>query len=152
LITKVMESVIEEGTAASARGKLGRPAAGKTGTTNLDKKRPDAWFMGFTPNLVTGAWVGFDDMRDLGHGEQGARAALPMWVEIMQGALKGVPPQPFMQPPGVVVQKIDPKTGLLAPPGAQAIDEVFLEGTAPTQVAPAAGEANPDTFITDQAQ
>jgi penicillin-binding protein 1A len=152
LITKVMESVIEEGTAASARGKLGRPAAGKTGTTNLDKKRPDAWFMGFTPNLVTGEWVGFDDMRDLGHGEQGARAALPMWVEIMQGALKGVPPQPFMQPPGVVVQKIDPKTGLLAPPGAQAIDEVFLEGTAPTQVAPAAGEANPDTFITDQAQ
>ncbi len=152
LITKVMESVIEEGTAASARGKLGRPAAGKTGTTNLDKKRPDAWFMGFTPNLVTGVWVGFDDMRDLGHGEQGARAALPMWVEIMQGALKGVPPQPFAQPPGVVVQKIDPKTGLLAPPGAAAIDEVFLEGTAPTQVAPAAGEANPDTFITDQAQ
>ncbi|MCA1664780.1 MAG: penicillin-binding protein, partial [Myxococcales bacterium] len=152
LITDVMRSVIEEGTAASARGKLGRPAAGKTGTTNLDKKRPDAWFVGFTPSLVTGVWVGYDDMRDLGHGEQGARAALPMWVEIMQGALKGVPPQPFAQPPGIVVQKIDPKTGLLAPPGAQAIDEVFLEGTAPTQVAPAAGEANPDTFITDQAQ
>ncbi|HEY2744744.1 MAG TPA: PBP1A family penicillin-binding protein [Polyangia bacterium] len=152
LITKVMESVIDEGTAASARGKLGRPAAGKTGTTNLDKKRPDAWFMGFTPNLVTGVWVGFDDMHDLGRGEQGARAALPMWVEIMQGALKGVPPQPFIQPPGVVVQKIDPKTGLLAPPGGAAIDEVFLEGTAPTQMAPAAGEANPDTFITDQAQ
>jgi len=152
LITDVMRSVIEEGTAASARGKLGRPAAGKTGTTNLDKKRPDAWFMGFTPSLVTGVWCGFDDMRDLGHGEQGARAALPMWVEIMQGALKGVPPQPFTQPPGVVVQKIDPKTGLLAPPGAPSIDEVFLEGTAPTQVAPAAGEANPDTFITDQAQ
>jgi penicillin-binding protein 1A len=92
LITNVMQSVIEEGTAASARGKLGRPAAGKTGTTNLDKKRPDAWFVGFTPNLVTGVWCGFDDMRDLGHGEQGARAALPMWVEIMQGALKGVPP------------------------------------------------------------
>src|SRR6185312_10331081 len=152
LITHVMQSVIEEGTAASARGKLGRPAAGKTGTTNLDKKRPDAWFVGFTPNLVTGVWCGFDDMRDLGHGEQGARAALPMWVEIMQGALKGVPPQPFMQPAGVVVQKIDPKTGLLAAPGAPSMDEVFLEGTAPTQVAPAAGEANPDTFITDQAQ
>jgi len=152
LITDVMRSVIEEGTAASARGKLGRPAAGKTGTTNLDKKRPDAWFMGFTPSLVTGVWVGFDDMHDLGRGEQGARAALPMWVEIMQGALKGVPPQPFTQPPGVVVQKIDPKTGLLAAPGAPSMDEVFLEGTAPTEVAPAAGEANPDTFITDQAQ
>ncbi len=152
LITDVMRSVIEEGTAASARGKLGRPAAGKTGTTNLDKKRPDAWFMGFTPNLVTGVWVGFDDMHDLGRGEQGARAALPMWVEIMQGALKGLPPQPFAQPPGVVVQKIDPRTGLLAPPGAPSMDEVFLEGTAPTEMAPAAGEANPDTFITDQAQ
>lgn len=152
LMTDVMRSVIEEGTAASARGKLGRPAVGKTGTTNLDKKRPDAWFMGFTPNLVTGVWVGYDDMRDLGRGEQGARAALPMWVEIMQGALKGVPPQPFTQPPGIVVQKIDPKTGLLAPPGGPSMDEVFLEGTAPTQVAPAAGEANPDTFITDQAQ
>jgi penicillin-binding protein 1A len=153
LITNMMTSVIEEGTAASARGKLKRPAAGKTGTTNLDKKRPDAWFVGYTPDLVTGVWVGFDDMRDLGHGEQGARAALPMWVEIMQGALKGVPPTPFTQPPGVIVQKIDPKTGMLAPPGAaNAIDEVFLEGTAPTQIAPAAGEANPDNFITDQAQ
>jgi penicillin-binding protein 1A len=150
LITNMMVSVIEEGTAGSARGKLGRPAAGKTGTTNLDRKRPDAWFVGFTPNLVTGVWVGFDDMRDLGRGEQGARAALPMWVEIMQGALKGVPPVPFMQPPGVVVQKIDPKTGLLAAPGAAAMDEVFLEGTAPTQVAPAAGDADPDTFITNQ--
>jgi penicillin-binding protein 1A len=152
LITNVMQSVIEEGTGVYARGKLGRPASGKTGTTNLDKKRPDAWFMGFTPNLVTGVWVGFDDMRDLGHGEQGARAALPIWVEIMQGALKGVPPTPFAQPPGIVVQKIDPKTGLLAAPGAVSVDEVFLEGTAPTEVAPAAGEANPDTFISDQAQ
>jgi penicillin-binding protein 1A len=150
LITNVMQSVIEEGTGVYARGKLGRPASGKTGTTNLDKKRPDAWFMGFTPNLVTGVWVGFDDMRDLGHGEQGARAALPIWVEIMQGALKGVPPTPFAQPPGVVVQKIDPKTGLLAAPGSASLDEVFLEGTAPAEVAPAAGEANPDTFITDQ--
>ncbi len=152
LITNVMQSVIDEGTAQSAKGKLGRPAAGKTGTTNLDKKRPDAWFMGFTPNLVTGVWVGFDDMRDLGHGEQGARAALPMWVEIMQGALKGTPPQPFAQPPGIVVQKIDPVSGLLAAPGSTSIDEVFLEGTAPTEVAPVQGEANPDTFITDQAQ
>jgi penicillin-binding protein 1A len=153
LITQVMTSVIEEGTAASVRGRLKRPAAGKTGTTNLDRKRPDAWFVGYTPDLVTGVWVGFDDMRDLGHGEQGARAALPIWADIMQGALKNVPPTPFTQPPGVIVQKIDPKTGLLAPPGApNAIDEVFLEGSAPTQVAPAAGEANPDTFITDQAQ
>jgi penicillin-binding protein 1A len=149
VITSMLTSVIEEGTAASARGKLKRPAAGKTGTTNSHR---DAWFVGFTPDLVTGVWTGFDDMRELGRGEQGARAALPIWVDIMSGALKSVPPKPFAQPPGVVVQKIDAKTGLLAPPGAPGLDEVFLDGTAPTQVAPAAGEADPNTYIQDQAQ
>jgi penicillin-binding protein 1A len=149
LVTSLMTSVIDEGTAMSAKGRLRRPAAGKTGTTNA---RKDAWFVGFTPDLVAGVWVGFDDMRELGRGEQGARAALPMWVEIISGALKSVPPKPFAQPPGVVVQRIDAKTGLLAPPGAAGLDEVFLEGTQPTETARAAGEANPDTFIVDQAQ
>jgi len=150
LVTSMLTSVIEEGTAVSAKGKLKRPAAGKTGTTNSHK---DAWFVGFTPTLVTSVWVGFDDMRELGRGEQGARAALPMWTDIMLGALKGVPPNPFAQPPGIVVQKIDPKSGLLAVPGApSAIDEVFLDGTAPTATAPTQGEANPDTYIIDQAQ
>ncbi|HZS36242.1 MAG TPA: penicillin-binding protein, partial [Polyangia bacterium] len=91
--------------------------------------------------------------RELGHGEQGARAALPIWIDIMSNALKSVPPKPFAQPPGVVVQKIDPKTGLLAPPGAPGgLDEVFLDGTAPTQVAPSIGEADPNTYIIDQTQ
>jgi penicillin-binding protein 1A len=148
LVTSMLTSVIDEGTAASAKGKLQRPAAGKTGTTNAHR---DAWFVGFTPDLVTGVWVGFDDMRELGRGEQGARAALPMWIDIMTGALKGVPPKPFIQPAGLVVQKIDPVSGLLAAPGAaNALDEVFLEGTAPTQVARTQGEANPDTYIIDQ--
>jgi penicillin-binding protein 1A len=145
LVTSLMESVIDEGTAASAKGKLHRPAAGKTGTTSAER---DAWFVGFTPDLVVGVWVGFDDMRDLGHGEQGARSALPVWVDVMNGALKGVPPRPFAQPPTIVVEKIDPSTGLLAPTGAtNAVDEVFLAGTAPTQIAPQAGEQNPDTFM-----
>jgi len=148
LVTSMLTSVIDEGTAASAKGKLMRPAAGKTGTTNSHK---DAWFVGYTPDLVTGVWVGFDDMRELGRGEQGARAALPMWIDVMTGALKGIPPKPFSQPPGLVVQKIDPVSGLLAAPGApNALDEVFLEGTAPTQVARTQGEANPDTYIIDQ--
>jgi penicillin-binding protein 1A len=148
LITSVMESVIDEGTAVSAKGKLHRPAAGKTGTTSSER---DAWFVGFTPDLVAGVWVGFDDMRDLGHGEQGARSALPIWVDIMNGALKGVPPKPFAQPAGIVVQRIDPQTGLLAQPGsASGVDEKFLAGTQPTQVAPEKGEQNPDTFIIDQ--
>lgn len=150
VVTSLMTSVFEEGTAQSARGKLKRPVAGKTGTTDAER---DAWFLGFTPDLVTGVWVGFDDMRELGHGEQGARSALPIWVEIMSGALKSTPPRPFTQPPGVVVERIDPKTGLLAPPGSvTAIEEVFLQGTAPTQVARAPDEANPDTFITDQSR
>jgi penicillin-binding protein 1A len=150
LVTSVMESVIEEGTAVAAKGKLKRPAAGKTGTTSSER---DAWFVGFTPDVVAGVWVGFDDMRDLGHGEQGARSALPIWVDVMNGALKtwGAPPRPFAQPPSIVVEKIDPVTGLLAPSGASnSIDEVFLAGTAPTQIAPQAGEQNPDTFIIDQ--
>ncbi len=151
VMTSMMMSVIEEGTAISAKGKLGRPAAGKTGTVvTKNGLHSDAWFVGYTPDLVTGVWVGFDDHHELGHGEQGSRAALPIWTDIMIGALKGRPPQPFSQPPGVVVQKIDAKTGLLAAPGAPGIDEVFLEGTAPTQVAPVAGEANPDTYIIDQ--
>ncbi len=150
LITSLLESVIEEGTAVSAQGKLHRPAAGKTGTTNDER---DAWFIGYTPDLVVGVWVGFDDMRDLGHGEQGSRSALPIWIDVMTGALKGMAPRPFAQPPGIEVHRIDPTTGLLAPPDApNAIDERFLAGTAPTQTAPAQGEQNPDTFIIDQTQ
>jgi penicillin-binding protein 1A len=148
LVTSLMQSVIEEGTAAAARGKLKRPAAGKTGTTTSER---DAWFVGFTPDLVAGVWVGFDDLRDLGHGEQGARSALPVWVEVMNGALKGMPPSLFTQPAAIEVHKIDPVTGLLAAPGApNAIDEYFLPGTAPAEVAPTVGEPNPDTFLIDQ--
>ena len=148
LVTSMMTSVIDAGTAAAAKGKLGRPAAGKTGTTNSHK---DAWFVGFTADLVAGVWVGFDDMRELGHGEQGARAALPMWIALMQRAHEGLPPHPFGQPPGVVSVKIDPASGLLAAPGAgNAVDEVFLEGTQPSVQAPQSGEANPDTYLLEQ--
>jgi penicillin-binding protein 1A len=148
VVTSMMSSVIESGTAASAKGKLGRPAAGKTGTTNSHK---DAWFVGFTADLATGVWVGYDDMRELGHGEQGARAALPIWVSLMTLAHNGLPPRPFGQPPGLVSAKIDPASGLLAAPGAgNALDEWFIEGTAPTAQAPSSGEANPDTYLLEQ--
>lgn len=145
VVTSMMESVIQEGTGASARAKLRRPAAGKTGTTSSER---DAWFVGYTPDLVVGVWVGFDDMRDLGRGEQGARSALPVWTDVLLEALKNRPPTPFQQPPGVEVRRIDPVTGLLAPAGSSTgLDEVFLEGTAPTQEAPQAGLENPDTFM-----
>ncbi|MCS6913223.1 MAG: PBP1A family penicillin-binding protein [Myxococcales bacterium] len=143
VVTSVLRSVIEEGTAVAARGKLGRPAAGKTGTTNAQR---DAWFVGYTPELVAGVWVGHDDMRVLGEREQGARAALPIWLEFMQRALVHRKPSTFVQPPGVVVQRIDPRTGKLAPPGAPAVEEVFLAGTEPTEQALLPGESDPDTY------
>jgi penicillin-binding protein 1A len=144
----MMTSVIDSGTAASIKGKLGRPVAGKTGTTNAHK---DAWFVGYSADLACGVWVGFDDMRELGRGEQGARSALPMWAALMNEAHAGRPPRPFTQPPGLVSLKIDPVSGLLAGAGAaNAMDELFLEGTQPSAEAPRQGEANPDTYLLEQ--
>ncbi len=146
VLTSMMSSVVTDGTARAAL-KLGRPLSGKTGTSNGGK---DAWFVGFSPDLVAGAWVGFDDMRPLGRGEEGAKAALPIWIRFMQKALGKRPPAPFSQPPGVVVQRIDPRSGLLAREGAtDAIEEVFVEGTAPTEVAPEAGQA-PEDYLESQ--
>jgi penicillin-binding protein 1A len=141
----LMRSVVEAGTARSAAPKLKRPAAGKTGTTDEDR---DAWFVGFTPELLAGVWVGFDERRVLGRGEEGARAALPIWTEFMTKALVGVPVSDFAQPPGVVVARIDPATGLLPAPGGTGIEEFFLDGTAPTESAAAPGEeATPDQML-----
>jgi penicillin-binding protein 1A len=149
LTSNVMKSVIDEGTATAAK-KLKRELAGKTGTSNSGK---DAWFVGFTPDLVAGVWVGFDDMRVLGRGETGAKAALPIWIDFMKVALRGRAAKAFVQPSGVVLARIDKRTGLLAAPGEppeDTLDEVFLEGTAPTESAPAPGEVDPSTFVLEQ--
>jgi penicillin-binding protein 1A len=139
VMTSLMRSVIDEGTAHAAAGKLRRPAAGKTGTSNGQR---DAWFVGYTPDLLAAVWVGFDDMRKLGKGEAGGKTALPIWLDFMTKALAGKPTKDFTPPPGVVIQRIDKTTGLLAATGQEAntLDEVFLDGTAPTEQAPAAGE------------
>jgi penicillin-binding protein 1A len=141
LTVSLMRSVVQEGTAASAASRLRRPAAGKTGTSN---KQRDAWFVGFTPDLLAGVWVGFDDQRTLGQGEAGSKTALPIWIDFMSKALSGKPVRDFAPPPGVVVQRIDKATGLLPAPGqevgAGTYEEVFLEGTVPTESAPAPGE------------
>lgn len=136
IVTDLMTSVVERGTATDARA-LGRPAAGKTGTTNEAR---DAWFVGFVPQLVAGGWVGYDDLTPLGRREYGGRAALPMWLGYMQEALEDVPVRDFGPPPaGVVVRRVDPATGLLAAPGArEGVDELFIEGTEPTRYAPEA--------------
>ncbi len=149
VVASMMESVIEEGTATAAK-KLKRRIAGKTGTSNGGR---DVWFVGFTPDLVAGVWLGYDDMRSIGRGETGGKAALPVWIELMRTAFKGRGAKTFKQPPGVVVARIDRRTGKLAAPGeadAQTIEEVFIQGTVPTEVAPATGEADPNTFVLDQ--
>jgi len=133
VVTSMMTSVVQRGTARAAAA-LERPAAGKTGTTNDAR---DAWFVGFTPQLVAGGWVGYDDFSPLGRREYGGRAALPMWLAYMQEALDGEPVLDFEPPEGVVTRAIDPETGLLANPGQEgALDEVFIEGSEPTRYAP----------------
>ncbi len=131
LVTNMMRSVMNEGTAAGARG-LGfaLDAAGKTGTTN-DLR--DAWFVGFTPGLLAAVWVGFDDNQPL--GLSGARAALPIWTQFMMASLAGRPNVPFPTPGGVVFADIDRDTGKLAQPACPRTSrEAFLAGTEPTEV------------------
>ncbi|MBE0617337.1 MAG: penicillin-binding protein, partial [Proteobacteria bacterium] len=118
----------QEGTGRRARG-LGRPAAGKTGTTNDNR---DAWFLGFTPDLVTAVWSGYDDGRSLGKGETGGRAAAPVWLEFMRTAVAGRPVADFPVPEGVEFARVDAETGYLAGPATQkSFTAAFLRGTAP---------------------
>ncbi len=132
LITSMMEDVVKYGTGWKAKA-LGMPVAGKTGTTNEYR---DAWFVGYTTDLVSAVWVGFDDMRPLGPLETGARAASPIWVSFMKAAEKGEP-QEFSTPEeGIVSCYIDPTTGLLSRDEATGIKEYFKKGTEPKQFAP----------------
>jgi penicillin-binding protein 1B len=131
LVTNMMRSVLNEGTAASARAMgFTLDAAGKTGTTN-DLR--DAWFAGFTPELLTVVWVGFDDNQPV--GLSGARAALPIWTQFMKTALAGRASVPFEVPEGIDFVNIDAETGKLATPFCpKVINESFLAGTEPVQV------------------
>lgn len=120
LITDMMHDVATRGTGAQTN-QLGRnDLAGKTGTTNDET---DAWFNGFQKTQVGVAWVGFDQPTPLGRGEVGARAALPVWIDYMRTALKGVPQETLPRPPGLVEVRIDPQSGKLARAGAP--DAIF---------------------------
>jgi len=148
LITNMLEDVIQRGTGQSAKS-LGRPIAGKTGTTN---DYTDAWFIGYTPNLAVGVWVGFDDIRTLGETESGAHAALPIWIEFMTEALKKVQVMPFEIPDDIQFVQVDPSTGLLAADqGDRAVVELFSKGTEPTQSAPVRIDPT-DFYKLDQVQ
>ena len=127
-VTHMLEGVVERGTGRRAR-RVGKPLAGKTGTT--DDYR-DAVFMGFSPDLVVGVRVGFDDNRSLGEGEAGGSVASPIFTDFMERALADEPATPFRIPPGVRLVKVDARNGELpGPDTAVIIDEAFRPGTEP---------------------
>ncbi len=130
IMTNLMKGVVLRGTAARASS-LKRPLAGKTGTCD---EYTDAWFIGFDPSFVLGVWVGHDVKRSIGPNETGARAALPIWMEIMKEYLKDKPVEDFPIPPDIVFSKVDRMTGLLATPFcSHIIEEAFIAGTEPTR-------------------
>lgn len=128
-ITSMMEGVIERGTAEKLQA-LGRPIAGKTGTTNDEK---DAWFVGYTPNLVTGVYIGFDKPTPMGKGSTGGDLAAPVFQDFMAAALEGVKPVKFKVPEGMSLININRKTGMRADAkvGGDVIAEAFKPGTGP---------------------
>ncbi len=129
-VVSLLEGAVQRGTGRRLRS-LGKPLAGKTGTTNEAR---DAWFMGFTPDLIVGAYVGFDTPRSLGPGETGGRVALPVVKKFFEGALAGMPGIPFRIPSGIRLVRINGKTGRLAVPGdSPVILEAFKPGTEPTR-------------------
>jgi penicillin-binding protein 1A len=144
VMTDMMRGAVESGTATEAK-KLGRPAAGKTGTTNASM---DAWFIGFTPDLLVGVWVGFDAERSLGWFT-GGRAATPIWTKFMKRALEGRPVQDFTPPEDVTVVRVDVETGLLAVEGRSSRMQAFVAGTEPKRAAPE--DEDPDDQAGEQA-
>ena len=112
VVTDLMKGVVEIGTGKKAR-ELGRPAAGKTGTSTNYR---DAWFFGFVPELLCGVWVGRDDFKPIGHDATGGQIALPIWLSYMQEALRSVPVRDFEAPPGVIFVRADPEKGVPATP------------------------------------
>ncbi len=147
VVTSMMQSVVNEGTATKAKV-LKIPLAGKTGTSNEAR---DTWFVGFTPDYIVGVWVGYDDNRPMGGKETGGTTAVPIFVDVVK--TMQLPAKAFPKPAKVVDRTIDRETGLLAPEGAPTsttLDEVFVEGTEPTEVAPKPGEVTEGSSVTGE--
>jgi penicillin-binding protein 1A len=128
-MTQMMRGVIDRGTGRLASA-LGRPAAGKTGSTN---DFSNAWFIGFTPNLATGVWVGYDQPRSLGHDETGGRLAAPIWTTYMARVLRHVPSEDFPVPDGVTRAMVDLDTSNEC---VRPAPMAFVSGTEPTTLCP----------------
>jgi penicillin-binding protein 1A len=131
LITSMLQSVIDHGTGRQAKT-IGRPAAGKTGTTN---DMDDAWFIGYTPQLLAGLWLGFDEKRSLGKGETGGHIAAPIWARFMERALENEPILDFPVAAGITFALINPHTGQRIAPGGGGMLECFRRGTEPPAAA-----------------
>jgi penicillin-binding protein 1A len=128
IMTNLLQGVVQHGTGQRAKV-IGRPIAGKTGTSS---DYADAWFIGFTPTLLTSVWVGFDDRASLGKNETGAGAALPIWISFMQKAFQEMPTESFEPPEGIVFVKVDLDTGLPPREGSQTVIlEAFMDGAVP---------------------
>ena len=141
-ITSMMEGVVQGGTAIALR-EVGKPIAGKTGTSNEAK---DLWFVGFSPDLVVGLYVGYDKPRSLGRNAQAGHTAAPIAKDFMKLALADKPAIPFKIPAGIKLIRVDAKTGLRAGPGdsGKTILEAFKPGTAPSDNYSAIGVADAD--------
>jgi penicillin-binding protein 1A len=135
----MLEGVVQRGTGRTVAS-VGVPLAGKTGTTNDER---DAWFVGFSPNLAVGVFVGFDEPKPMGKGETGGGVAAPIFRDFMQAAIGDEPGVPFRIPPGVNLVRVNAKTGQIAQPGDDnVILEAFRDGTEPS-----APEAEPYSAI-----
>ncbi len=148
LITSLMKGVVDRGTGYYAR-RLGRPLAGKTGTTQDQR---DLLFIGFSPDIVCGVWIGYDDFRPLKKGLTASAIAVPLWTDVMREVFRGQPPRDFTVPGKIEFAKIDADTGYLALPTCpKVILESFREGTVPSEFCPyehIAGET-PDKVDTE---
>ena len=130
VITHLLQGVVQHGTGQRAKV-LGRPIAGKTGTSS---DYADAWFIGYTSSLLTTVWVGFDNKISLGKDETGARAALPIWISFMGQALEKTPVETFKLPPGIILRKVNIESGLpVNEDSPETILEAFVEGTLPLE-------------------
>jgi len=139
----IMRDVVESGTGRRVKS-IGRPVAGKTGTTNDIR---DAWFIGFTPSLIAGVWIGFDQETTLGKNEVGGRAAAPVWLYFMEKVMQHTPVEAFPTPEGIIFVKVDPKTGLAAGSSDRgAIYEAFLDSAPPKEKADGLTEEKEDLF------
>ena len=147
LVTSLLESVVKEGTGRAVRS-LGVPCAGKTGTTNEFK---DAWFIGYTPSMIAGVWIGHSQPKNLGKRESGGRVAAPVWLRYMKKVLPEGSRKDFSMPPGIVFSRIDTKTGMLATRSSKKTRlECFTEGTEPREFSPEERDQDEADFFKEE--